>query len=177
MGGSLFTLGVKHGYIIVPFWTLTGISLLASIPTWWLEEGKGFGDDPDSDSEDVVSATASSACSIHEERDVGVDEDIPELEYGEPTNLLSVTSTHSSAAVASDDEPESGTDEAAHGRTGRRGTSSSMGRVRTQSQGRRSKNLRRRSSVPVGMGIGFRRLSSNLGSTGIGAGGASWGGT
>ncbi|KAF2654995.1 MFS general substrate transporter [Lophiostoma macrostomum CBS 122681] len=177
MGGSLFTLGVKHGYIIVPFWTLAGIALIASIPTWWLEEGKGFGDDPDSDTEDVASATASSICSIDEPGAEEVENDIPESDYGEPTNLLSVTSTRSSAAIASDDEPESGTDEASRARLDRRVTLGSMGRTRTQSQGRRGRNLRRRSSVPLGMGVGFRRLSSNLGSTGIGAGGASWGGT
>ena len=32
-------------------------------------------------------------------------------------------------------------------------------------------NIQRRISIPVGMGKGFRRLSSNLGSTGVGGGG------
>lgn len=175
IGGSLFTLGVKHGYIIVPFWTLSAISLLASIPTWWLVEGKGFGDDPDSDTEEGLSATASSASSLSNAGGDGVSES----DYGEPTNLLSYTSTRSSAAVASDDELSSSDDDAVleHREHGRRGTSSSMGRVRSGSQNRRSRSIRRRSSVPVGMGVGFRRLSSNIGSTGIGAGGTSWGGT
>lgn len=48
IGGGLFTWGVKRGYVIVPFWTLTVISLVASIPTWWLVEGKGFGGGDDS---------------------------------------------------------------------------------------------------------------------------------
>lgn len=43
ISGSLFTWGVKHGYVIVPFWTLAFISLIASIPIWWLEEGRGPG--------------------------------------------------------------------------------------------------------------------------------------
>jgi hypothetical protein len=184
LSGTLFTLGVKHGYIIVPFWTLSVIALLAWIPTLWLEDGKGFGDDPDSDDEDVVSASASSTegdeedgvkpnDGEEEEEDEGL---LSESEYGEPTNLLSYTSTRTSEAIPSDDELDVSADEEIPRHHGRRGTSSSMGHVRSRSRGRRGRTVRRRSSVPVGMGIGFRRLSSNIGSTGIGAGGASWGG-
>ncbi|KAF2186390.1 MFS general substrate transporter [Zopfia rhizophila CBS 207.26] len=182
IGGGVFTLGVKHGYVIAPFWLLAGISALACIPTWWLEEGKGFGDDPDSDVEEVISASASSA-SISEEEEVGVkptseDEDalLSESEYGEPTNLLSYTSTRSSEAVQSDNEMDIDEEHLHPRRHGRRGTAGSMGHVRSYSQGRRV--VRRRSSVPIGMGVGFRRLSSNLGTSGFpGAEGASWGGT
>jgi hypothetical protein len=182
MSGSLFTLGVNHGYVIVPFWTLSAIGLLAWFPTLWLEEGKGFGDDPDSDAEDVVSASASSASSlksIEESGKAAVAEGdyASESEYGEPANLLSYTSTRTSAAFASDDEMDMSADEARarqhHVRLGQ----GSGGRSRSRSHGPQSRRVRRRSSVPVGMGIGFRRLSSNLGSTGVGTLGTSWGGT
>ncbi|KAF2737695.1 MFS general substrate transporter [Polyplosphaeria fusca] len=172
--GSLFTFGAKRGYIIVPFWTLSVISIIAYIPTLWLVEGKGFGDDPDSDVESVASASASSldieaGTTKPDEAD---EED--EVEYGEPTNLLSLTSTRSSAVVASEDELDSGEEEWMRNHHGRRGTSSSMGQTRSHSQGRRA--VRRRSSVPIGMGVGFRRLSTNLG-TSVGGPGTSWGGT
>ncbi|KAF2265523.1 MFS general substrate transporter [Lojkania enalia] len=174
LSGGLFSWGVKRGYVIVPFWALSAISLIACVPTWWLVEGKGFGDDPDSDVDSVVSASASSADSSSDGEIVRDEEGVEsESEYGEPTNLLSYTSTRSSAAVASDDELEVEDAESRRHRA-RRGTSGSMGHMRSHSHGRR---VRRRSSVPIGMGVGFRRLSSNLGTSGIGAGGASWGGT
>jgi hypothetical protein len=171
--GSLFTLGLKKGYIILPFWTLSAVALVAFIPTLWLVEGKGFGDDPDSDVESVESVTASLEDILEEEDDANGSES----DYGEPTNLLSHMSTHSSAAMASDDDSD-WSDREGSSHHGRRQSSSSMVRVRSRSRGRQrtSRTLRRRSSVPLGMGMGFRRLSSNLGSTGIGASGSSWGG-
>lgn len=191
VGGTLFTFGVKNGYVVVPFWTLCFISLLGLIPTFWLVEGKGFGDDPDSDDEDVVvlSASASSASSVSSISDpakppkpCGVNKgDVSESEYGESANLLSYTSTHSSTAFASDDEHDFTADEMLSSHHGRRATVASLehpaGQEQGRRHGRRSRTVRRRSSVPIGMGVGFHRLSSNLGSTGLGAGGASWGGT
>lgn len=171
IGGGLFTLGVKRGYIIVPFWTLSAISALACIPTFWLVEGKGFGDDPDEDEE-----------SGEPREDFGNEHSMPqaindaaqsESDFGEPANLLSYTSTRSSTAMLSEDEMEDGEDD--HGRP-RRG-SNAFNATRRHSQSQRSKTIRRKSSVPIGMGKGFRRLSSNLGSTGVGASGTSWGGT
>jgi hypothetical protein len=177
IGGSVFTLGVKHGYVIAPFWTLSLISLLAAIPTWYLVEGKGFGDDPDPETESVASASASS---FSDDDAPGAkpsaDEDavLSESEYGEPTNLLSYTSTRSSNVFASDDEFLDEDDPRAfHGRAGRVG-SASQPRSSRRRRSRSGGPLRRRSSVPLGMGEGFRKLSSNLGSAGLG--GTSWGG-
>jgi len=175
-GGWLFSWGVKQGYLIVPFWTLSAIALLAWIPTWWLVEGKGFGDDPDSDVESVASASASSD-DEHEETMAPEREDdavLSESEYGEPTDLLSRASTRSSQAAASDDELWLDGEDAGPRHHKRRGTGPTLGQVRSRSS---SHQPRRRSSIPVGMGQGFRRLSSNLGSTGFSAGGTSWGGT
>ncbi|KAJ4299955.1 Dipeptidyl-peptidase 5 [Kalmusia sp. IMI 367209] len=90
--GGLFTWSLKKGYVIIPFWTLSLISLLAFIPTLWLEEGKGFGDDPDSDVDSVVSASAPSDEIAQIEDDCA----LSESEYGEPTNLLSHASTRDS---------------------------------------------------------------------------------
>jgi hypothetical protein len=167
VGGGLFSWGVKRGYLIVPFWTLSAISLLTCIPTFWLVEGKGFGDDPDEESIETL---------LEDDEEPGtVDDEAAQSEsdFGEPANLLSYTSTRSSTAMLSDDETED--DEEGHGR--RRRSSNALSTARSHSQGRRRNVVRRQSSVPIGMGVGFRRYSSNLGSTGIGAGGTSWGGT
>ncbi|KAF2006369.1 MFS general substrate transporter [Amniculicola lignicola CBS 123094] len=185
MSGSIFSWGLRKGYIIAPFWTLSVISLLALIPTFWLVEGNGFGDDPDSDDDDIsiVSASASSAASIEDDTSAKLnmrdEEAVSESEYGEPTNLLSYASTRSSEVFDSDFEEEGSDGGGQHGR--RRHTAQDLERVGSGSphrrRGSRGRAVRRRSSVPIGMGVGFRRLSSNLGSTGVGAGGASWGGT
>ncbi|KAF2010621.1 MFS general substrate transporter [Aaosphaeria arxii CBS 175.79] len=208
-GGNLFTLGAKIGYVIIPFWALSVIAAAAFVPTFWLVEGKGFGDDPDeADGEgSVLSASASSGSSIivsgeEDDEDEGdiiddngrrkhVDakakrngtaaedeEGQSESEYGEPTNLLSHTLSYgSSVAYHSSSEDEDNRYPGAGVATRykkRRASSSShtnVGGERSRSR-RRSTAVRRRSSVPVGMGIGFRRLSSNLGSTGFGPGGS-----
>lgn len=171
IGGGLFTWGVKRGYVIVPFWTLTVISLVASIPTWWLVEGKGFGggDDSETEEEDVDSI-------LEDEENATEPQQIPENVairseslFGEPGAILSYTSTRrSSEAISSDAGEDDDVDDLE-----RRRSSAQLHRVRSHSRGSR---VRRRSSVPIGMGIGLRRYSSNLGSTGVDASGTSWGG-
>jgi hypothetical protein len=181
LGGGLFSWGVKRGYIIVPFWTMSVIAFAASIPTFWLVEGKGFGDDSDINDEENVIETE------EEEEDEEVenrrrvsttawqqdDTAFSESEFGDfadPPNLLSLTTTRSSAAMASDDE-DTASVSVGHGRS-----MNPLEATRSHSQSRRRKIVRRTSSIPIGMGKGFRRYSSNLGSTGIGGGGGSWGG-
>lgn len=43
--GRLFTWGVNSGYLVSAFWLLAVCAIPGHIFTWWLEEGKGFGDD------------------------------------------------------------------------------------------------------------------------------------
>jgi hypothetical protein len=171
VGGGLFSWGIKRGYVIVPFWTLSAISLLAAIPTWWLVEGKGFGDDPEDDEESIDEIVQDEERGMqYQAGSANGDAAQSESEFGEPANLLSRMSTRSSAAMLSDNESDDGD------RAGR--DLHSLTTARSHSHGGRRRNgLRRQSSVPIGMGIGFRRYSSNLGSTGVGAPGTSWGGT
>lgn len=169
IGGGLFTWGVKRGYIIVPFWTLTLISLAASIPTWWLVEGKGFGsDDSETEDEDVESIPQDEENATESQT---VPQDIAarsESEFGEPGAILSYTSTRrSSAALSSEAGEDDDVDDL------RRRSSAQLHGARSQSRGSR---VKRRPSVPIGMGKGLRRYSSNLGSTGVDASGTSWGG-
>lgn len=170
IGGGLFTWGVKRGYIIVPFWTLTVISLIASIPTWWLEEGKGFGGSDDSETEDEDDSILEDEETATAPR--AIPEDIAarsESEFGEPGAILSYTSTRRSSAALSF---EAGEDDDVDDLERRR-SSNQLQSGRSHSRG---SNVRRRSSIPIGMGKGLRRFSSNLGSTGVDASGTSWGG-
>ncbi|KAF2488310.1 MFS general substrate transporter [Lophium mytilinum] len=159
IGGGMFTMGVKHGYIITPFWILGAISLLAAIPTFFLIEGKGFANDEEVDSDDPDALLTS------DDEDDKSDEEVleAESEYGEPGNLLSHTASRTSTALNTDDESSDEENER-------------IARIRSTSMSHppRRRSLRRRSSVPIGMGVGFRRYSSNLGSTGLPEG--SWGG-
>jgi len=157
IGGGVFTMGVKHGYIIAPFWILAGISLLAAIPTFFLIEGKGFGDDGETDSDSDVILTSDDDDGKSDEEAIEV-----ESEYGEPGDLLSHTPSRNSTALDTDESSDEENAPTSHLR------SSSM------SQPSRKRSLRKRSSVPIGLGVGFRRYSSNLGSTGLPDG--SWGG-
>lgn len=172
IGGGLFTWGVKRGYIIVPFWALSAISLIASIPTWWLVEGEGFGGDDSGVEEDSVESVNGDEENVTEPRSIPTDDFAARSEsgFGEPA-ILSYTSTRrSSAAISFDEEVDDDIDETDPER--RHSSTQPLG-ARSHSRGSR---IRRRSSVPIGMGKGFRRYSSNLGSTGVDASGTSWGG-
>ena len=39
--GTVFTLGVKHGYIIAPWWLLAAVALVGAVPTWLIVESDG----------------------------------------------------------------------------------------------------------------------------------------
>ncbi|PVH95967.1 MFS general substrate transporter [Periconia macrospinosa] len=177
LGGNLFTYGVKQGYIIIPFWALTAFALLAWVPTLWLVEGEGFGDDSSDDEDSSSDMDGEDDAEGQKQRQQTQDEIAleSESEYGEPTQLLRAVTTTSApsseAAILSDYDPS---DEEAESRHRARRQSRSQ-RSHSQSARRRSRSVRTRSSVPIGMGMGFRRLSSNLGSTGVGGGGSVWG--
>lgn len=40
--GPIFSLGVRSGYIILPWWFLSFVAVLAAIPLLWIVEGDGF---------------------------------------------------------------------------------------------------------------------------------------
>ena len=53
LGGGIFSLGVKNGYVIAPWWMFSIIAVAAAVPVFWLVEGEGFGgDDEVSDEEE-----------------------------------------------------------------------------------------------------------------------------
>lgn len=169
ISGGLFTWGVKRGYVIVPFWTLTAIALIAAIPTWWLEEGEGFGggndEDEDEDDETTLEDEEAAAASRTQPEDIAVRS---ESEFGDFGAILSHTSTRRSSAALS---AEGADDDVTY--LERRRSSNQLQGVRNHSRG---SGVKRRSSIPIGMGKGLRRYSSNLGSTGVDASGTSWGG-
>lgn len=50
--GEAFTVGVKLGYVIIPWWMLTALTVVATIPVFWIEETDGFAPDDDDDDEE-----------------------------------------------------------------------------------------------------------------------------
>ncbi|KAF2138279.1 uncharacterized protein K452DRAFT_290869 [Aplosporella prunicola CBS 121167] len=175
IGGSTFTMGVEHGYVIVPFWIFAAISLLGAIPAFLLIEGEGFGpEEPDvSDEENQEPAR----CSRGDSDSLSSEDD-----YGVVGELLSRTTTISSGVLDNDIDDDVGTANMIHPQPSsslpsgglHRNTASSRRGSGAQQKGR---PIRRKTSVPIGMGMGFRRHSSNLGLSRDGYGtGQSWGG-
>ncbi|KAF1982503.1 MFS general substrate transporter [Aulographum hederae CBS 113979] len=169
IAGAAFTLGAKEGYIILPFWVLSAMSLLNLIPVFMLIEGDGFGGDDDPDD---LEADEGHFEDSDEDAVEDADEASDEAEADDLGPLLSRQSTYSSgfrfgsrhASVVSS-AVASTVDEDEYGSEDERG-SLSRRESRAVPRGRRS----RRSSVPVGMGQGFRKLSTNLGVSGSGYG-------
>ncbi|KAI9684156.1 MAG: hypothetical protein M1829_003426 [Trizodia sp. TS-e1964] len=58
IGGSAFTIGMRIGYVILPWWVLAGMAGIAAVPVWMLIEMDGFGaaaaEDSDAESEEGV---------------------------------------------------------------------------------------------------------------------------
>ncbi|KAF3484023.1 uncharacterized protein GIQ15_03347 [Arthroderma uncinatum] len=50
--GGIFSIGVRAGYMIIPWWTLAVIAVISALPAFWIVETDGFaGHDEDKDNE------------------------------------------------------------------------------------------------------------------------------
>ncbi|KAL9115657.1 MAG: hypothetical protein Q9227_000025 [Pyrenula ochraceoflavens] len=49
LSGAAFTLGADIGYVILPWWFLGTVALIAFVPMLWLKEMEGFAADPESE--------------------------------------------------------------------------------------------------------------------------------
>ncbi|DAA74831.1 TPA_exp: Uncharacterized protein A8136_2249 [Trichophyton benhamiae CBS 112371] len=53
--GAIFSIGVKAGYMIIPWWTLAFIAAISALPAFWIIETDGFaGDTEEQDNQDTV---------------------------------------------------------------------------------------------------------------------------
>ncbi|OJD26886.1 hypothetical protein ACJ73_01733 [Blastomyces percursus] len=50
--GGTFSLGVKKGYMILPWWTLAFIASLSALPVFWCKENDQFSESADTDGND-----------------------------------------------------------------------------------------------------------------------------
>lgn len=156
LAGAAFTSGVDIGYVIISFWFLAGIAIIAAIPMWWLEEMEGFSspndedEDEDEDEDDLAQATSSETQGhIRKTRDSSLHEDVFDEPEGMPEESGPLTRTNTQSS---------------------------------QSHGNRTSSLDvRRVPSPIGLGPGIggtrsRRYSSDLGATrsGFGTGGTSY---
>lgn len=189
IGGAMFTLGVKRGFVIAPWWLFSGVAVLAAIPVFWLEEGEGFGgDDEVSDEEEEeqyleteglegeAEAMGEPGPMLMPTRHQFEREEEEEQAYGAPSDLggpLTRTNTTESSALFT----ESPTGTPSISRRGSRFEGQQPDAIPGQSTRRRSLRVTRRMSIPLGMGReGFsRRYSSNLGHS-LGSTGSYYGG-
>ncbi|GIZ41985.1 hypothetical protein CKM354_000526600 [Cercospora kikuchii] len=198
IGGAVFSIGVKKGYVIAPWWLQAAIAAVGAIPIWWLVEGEGFGgDDEVSDEEEeeeeaqeaLLTAAAEGGAEAQgkvpavngaSKQNAVQEDDEAERSYGGLAPLTR-TSTTASAALMSDGEDDDqasrrGSETGGLGRTKSRRTS-----VTERSEGasapalsrRNSRRVMRKISIPIGMGNEpiSRRYSSNLGQSFGSAGG------
>ncbi|KAI9801847.1 MAG: hypothetical protein M1833_002161 [Piccolia ochrophora] len=157
LGGGAFSWGIEIGYVIVPWWLISVMAMLAAIPIFNLVEMEGFsGDESESDDDD----------------DEDDSEATPDVEEAAPFNRQSTVknpladTTHPDNEEAVEDGPPLAR---------MKSSSSGYGRLKPPSEHRS-----RRMSVPIGGGAMRRsashRYSSNIGQSnnGLGPGGTSW---
>jgi hypothetical protein len=149
LAGLVFSWGVKNNLLVAPFWLMAFMGLIALPPLYFVVEGKGFGDDgeeTESEGEDGDSDEQLAKNSIEkagrQSRDMFEVAVDSDAEEYGETNQLLVSGDIPNARLGREKEK---------GKAGKR---------------------RRLSSSPIGAGVGFRRLSSNLGvsRSGLGSG-------
>lgn len=162
LAGVTFTLGVDVGFVIISWWTLAAIAIIAAVPVFWLVEMEGFGGDDEDDFDDAN------------------DQDEDEIAARTSARFTRVATKTAPAAIANEfatiDEPDVVPDDLLL-EVARSRTDESLYRPST----RGSLDLRRAPS-PIGLGVkglvptGARRYSSDLGATrsGFGVGGTSY---
>ncbi|OAP64039.1 hypothetical protein AYL99_00011 [Fonsecaea erecta] len=163
LAGATFTKGVDIGYVVISWWTLAVVAIVAAVPVWFLVEMEGFGGDQDEDESD-------------EEDDEDNDHD--DDGDGAKASAIVATEAHSrkSSAPSVGEEAVEDDDDMPETRLLTPATT----RTSQPSTRRQSLQLRRVSS-PIGLGPGIiptgaRRYSSDLGATrsGLGVGGTSY---
>lgn len=171
VGGTVFTAGVKAGYVIAPWWLFALISIVAAIPIFFLEEGEGFGGDDDhvSDSEDdadMLHAEAIEGSADAAGRPgpllIPTEEQHEEIEEAyDGMGPLSRTATVSSTMSLRSDEYDTPRPSRENSTAAGEGSSSQQPRLNR----RGSRRVMRKMSIPIGMGQQgiSRRYSSNLG--------------
>ena len=185
IGGAMFSLGVKRGYVIAPWWLFSAVSIIAAIPIWFLVEGEGFGGDDDhvSDEEEVEEDEEQLRAEALKGEAEGAgkpgpilipsSERIEEEEegFGDMGPLTRTTTMSSALTLGSDEYSTPGVSREtslAYGGPSRQ-NSTAEGSWRVEGQPtlsrRNSKRVMRRTSIPFGMGAQpiSRRYSSNLG--------------
>ena len=187
----MFSLGVKRGYVIAPWWMFSGISITAAIPVWLLVEGEGFGGDDDqvSDEEEVEEDEHFLREEVLEgEAEAGGElgpqvvpsrtqpEEEEEEEYGGIGPLTRTTTMSSALTLGSNEystptasrEPswvDGGGPSRQTSRQNSRAEASSRAEGQPTMTRRNSVRVMRRTSIPFGMGSVSRRYSSNLGAS------------
>lgn len=59
--GEIFSIGVKAGYMIIPWWTLAFIAAISALPAFWIIETDGFVDNDENENNEGTDAVANDA--------------------------------------------------------------------------------------------------------------------
>lgn len=156
LAGLVFSWGVKNNYLIAPFWLMSAMGLIALPPLYFVVEGKGFGDDGE-----------------ETESEGGVDDDSPYNDKEEMSEHLAKSSIEKADQQSLDMfEVAVDSDAEEYGETNQLLAPGDVPNARLGREKEKGKAKRRLSASPIGAGIGFRRLSSNLGvsRSGLGSG-------
>jgi hypothetical protein len=187
LGGAFFTLGARQNCVGLPFWLFTVIAILSNIPLYYIVEGAGFGDDPEEDPAPaeqrnvvvergaVVDPQSVVRSEADDEADAERSDSLPPL-LSRTTSKVSASRSPSGRRSQSVESTRQMAIEAAIASSDDESESGDADSDATPDESGPKPTLRRKSSVPVGMGTGFRRLSSNLGQSMSGYGSNAFGG-
>jgi hypothetical protein len=190
--GYAFTWGVRTGYLVTPFWVLTVMGVIAVPPLFWAIEGDGFGGDEEndfSDAEDNPESPTHDKKGLHtaalklQSTSLNVKNDVLTETKDNVAPLIARLQTPDAfaSAVYSDTEDDAEADGLHRTHRVQRTSSPFLQpplrfvdtRLSRTSRADSRPRTRRRSSTPLGAGVGFKRLSSNLGVTRSGYGSGS----
>lgn len=103
--GQAFTVGIKKGYVVAPWWILTVLGVVSAVPVFWIVETDGFipdhGDDDDDEEEEEEPVPSVPEDDPTEEDRIGTGRGTTTLTNGKPRHTKP-------AQTQSDDIPELG---------------------------------------------------------------------
>lgn len=186
--GATFTWGIEKGYLVAPFWVLSVMGFCALPPLIFAIEGDGFGDeeiedesneteellDDEGNANDVEAMLSPTGAMRLRRTSISKHGDLHEkIAETVPLDIQHLQAPDMFENVIASDNEDDGDGLGPDQRSRSPHLQPQFPRTRLSRGGSRPKGSRKRSTTPLGSGVGFRRLSSNLGATMSGYGSGS----